>query len=58
MEIFGKTFREGRFVLKEKNFTVEFAVEKIHLGWKISGRVKGSQEGLRFFERKHRKRYL
>jgi len=42
VEIFGKTFREGRFVLKEKNFTVEFAVEKIHLGWKISGRVKGS----------------
>jgi alpha-galactosidase len=42
VKIFGKTFREGRFVLEEKSFTVEFAVEKIHLGWKISGSVKGN----------------
>ncbi|AIY88863.1 MULTISPECIES: alpha-galactosidase [unclassified Thermotoga] len=49
MEIFKRPFREGKFTLEGKDYTVEFSVEKIHLGWKVSGRVKGNPGRLEIF---------
>ncbi|PLV59922.1 alpha-galactosidase [Thermotoga sp. KOL6] len=52
MRIFGEILKEGNFVLDEKGYTVEWKVEKIHLGYKVSGRVKGAPGRLEIFRTK------
>ncbi|MCD6551229.1 alpha-galactosidase [Thermotoga sp.] len=49
MEIFKRRFKEGSFVSEEKDYTLEWKIEKIHLGWKVSGRVKGNPGRLEIF---------
>lgn len=41
MYVFGRAFQEGNFVLKEKPYVLEYTVERIHLGWKVTGTVRG-----------------
>ncbi|PLV56219.1 alpha-galactosidase [Thermotoga sp. SG1] len=58
MKIFGRSFKEGRFVFEEKDYTVELEVEKIHLGWKVSGKVKGNPGRLEVFRTRAPKKLL
>ncbi|RKX57306.1 MAG: alpha-galactosidase, partial [Thermotoga sp.] len=41
MKIFCKKLKEGSFTVEEKKYSLEWMLEKTHLGWIVSGRVKG-----------------
>jgi len=41
MKIFRKKFKEGSFIVEEREYSLEWTLEKIHLGWILSGRVRG-----------------
>ncbi len=50
MEVFGHKLEEGYYTFKKENIEIQYKIEKITIGYKVSGRIRGKLGRIKILE--------